>query len=409
LGNVDDLSADQLKDRFTGAVAQNNDGFTKGADAYTAIDNAKKAVIGNTNTDTAASQTIVGAHKAAAAVATDLQNHTLADNPHGITAEKLGVDAFKDYTRAKLKEEYTGEVKSNDTGFVEGGDVYTAIDDAKKALIGTSTDGASTRTIEGALKAASVVAGNLQGHMENTSNPHGVTAEQLKVGAFKNYSRDDLRDEYTGNVSSTETKKFPTGKAVYEAVKDAKDTITGGNTTTIKSLVETTTDHGTRITNLETGLENLEDNMVSRIQAADAMVYKGTIAASNALPTTNVFIGYTLKAIQEFTLNGNTVHIGDLLVANAATGKTEDANGHLAAADIVWDHIPSGYVADYNPDLTVSHTANSNVVDINLVSAHESVLGDFQISADKTASPIRVAVEDGTNIVLSMVWTSWDS
>ena len=409
LGNVDNKSAATLKLEFTGAVAQGDDGFTKGADVYTAIDNAKTAVVGNANTDTASSQTVAGAHKAAAAVATNLQQHTSADNPHGITADKLGVGAFKDYTRDSLKEEYTGEVKSGDDGFVEGGDVYTAIDNAKKALVGTSGDSASTRTIEGALKAASVVAGNLQDHLEDTNNPHKVTAAQLGVGDFKDYTRASLRSEYTGSVSSTETAKFTTGKAVYDAVKDAKDTITGGNTTTIASLVSTTGNHGTRITNLETDLENLEDNMVARIQAADAMVYKGTIAASTALPTSQVFIGYTLKATQEFTLNGNTIHIGDLLVANAAANKKEGADGYLAAADIVWDHIPSGYVADYNPDLTVAHTANSNVVDINLVSAHDSVLGDFQISADKTTSPIRVAVEDGTNIVLSMAWTSWDS
>ena len=50
LGNVDNKSVATIKSEFTGAVAENNDGFVTGGAAYTAIEAAKTAANGYTDT-----------------------------------------------------------------------------------------------------------------------------------------------------------------------------------------------------------------------------------------------------------------------------------------------------------------------------------------------------------------------
>lgn len=84
----------------------------------------------------------------------------------------------------------------------------------------------------------------------------------------------------------------------------------------------------------------------NKLKAVNAMVYKGAVATSASLPTSNVEIGQTYMASADFTLTigGQSVNVekGDLLIANG----TEDANGKITAATLTWNHVPSGLDVD---------------------------------------------------------------
>lgn len=114
-------------------------------------------------------------------------------------------------------------------------------------------------------------------------------------------------------------------------------------------------------------LKDVYDDVIDRLQAADAMKYQGAISATSQLPAVgSVEKGWTYKVTTEIassavgsgvTINWHdttdkVLRIGDLLIANGTenTANTGDTAGKITS-NLTWDHIPSGYVADYNPHL----------------------------------------------------------
>lgn len=68
-------------------------------------------------------------------------------------------------------------------------------------------------------------------------------------------------------------------------------------------------------------------------KAADAMVYRGTVSDTVALPTANVQRGWTYKVAKAGTYAGTVCKVGDLIIAKV------DAD---TATDATWDVVPSG-------------------------------------------------------------------
>lgn len=68
-------------------------------------------------------------------------------------------------------------------------------------------------------------------------------------------------------------------------------------------------------------------------KAADAMVYKGTVSDTVALPTANVQRGWTFKVAKAGTYAGTVCKVGDLIIAKV------DAD---TATGATWDVVPSG-------------------------------------------------------------------
>lgn len=96
-------------------------------------------------------------------------------------------------------------------------------------------------------------------------------------------------------------------------------------------------------------ISDLRAEVMEDIQTADAMVFKDVVASNEDLinKEATAEIGHTYKASAEFTLtNGTEVHIGDLLIA---TGEENEETGYITS--VVWKHVPSGYIADYNPKI----------------------------------------------------------
>ena len=91
----------------------------------------------------------------------------------------------------------------------------------------------------------------------------------------------------------------------------------------------------------------------SKFKGLDAFTYKGTVANADELNAkTNVTIGDTYKASAGFVLNGENVHIGDIIIANG----TEDASGVIT--NVEWDVIHS----ENNTDTTYTLTAADNKI-----------------------------------------------
>lgn len=271
--------------------------------------------------------------------------------------------------------------------------------DAKEtSILGTVTDEETGETsnfkgtVKGAYNAAEVAAGAAAA--ADAKGAQGIADAAAALAEAQKKT----------TMADVEAKGYATGTELTNAVAAAR----GETTETVASVDAKVDGHATRLADLEKGVDDLEKDLLSKVQTADAMIYRGTVANESELATKSealggAGIGDTYKATAEFTMtNGTKVNIGDLLIASG----TEE-NGVITSATLAWDHVPSGYVANYNPTLSAV-TSATNVVDVNLTSAHAAEgtsgdLGDFQISAD-AGSAVTVRVAEGNNIAIGMTW-----
>ena len=123
-------------------------------------------------------------------------------------------------------------------------------------------------------------------------------------------------------------------------------------------------------------------------------------------------IGHTYKASDEFEIDGTKVHIGDLLIA---TGEEDAETGYIK--NVAWKHVPSGYVADYNPKIEAAEdVAGDNKVVLALSSgvakdeaalANRGDLGKITL-ATAEGSALTVSTDNAGKVTFSMVWESFD-
>jgi hypothetical protein len=98
------------------------------------------------------------------------------------------------------------------------------------------------------------------------------------------------------------------------------------------------------------------------------------------------------------------VHAGDLLIAKGT--ETND----IITSGLTWDHIPSGYHAEYVPEMTTVFENKNGVVSasVKLTSAHAATgttgdLGAFTVvGADGSA--ITVHNNSNNTIAIGMTW-----
>lgn len=383
------------------------------------VDDTAASLLGDAN-DAAGANTIHGANKAADAaqdyaegVQTNLNTHTTDyNNPHKVTATQLGVGDFENKTVAGIKEGFAAKaIADNDAGFASGDQVYDYIKNLR---------GSYTGTLEGLNTSIGNVSTALGTHTAATNNPHNVTAEQLGVGDFKDQTRAGIKSAWTASSIANDVAGFTTGDQVYDYIVALKNGYTG----TLDDLDDDIAQNATNIANLGTTVSNLDTRLTSALQTADALKYIGTVAAFSGLPTTGSnpapAIGWTYKATAKFALTAAQsatgkaveVYIGDLLIA------TGTESGGVITSNLKWDHIPSGYVADYNPKFSLSEANNTGVdgvdsdskVVLNLTSGASSTAGDlgkinFQASTD---SAIRLTASNtnsgAATLQLSLAW-----
>lgn len=252
--------------------------------------------------------------------------------------------------------------------------------------------------------------------LSGTVTTHGTDIDSLKTVAGKAILKDgtvamaanlDLGNNKIVNVKAPEA---DTDAANKKYVDDAKAAILGGAEAgvTVNSVNTQASNNAAAITDINTAIGDLRDAIESEFQAADAMVYMGTVASEADLDAkaATAEIGHTYKATAEFVMgegdNAYPVFIGDLFIARG----TENAETGIIESGLQWDHVSAGYRVDYVPTLE-DVVAGNNIATVNLTSAHaaENTVGDlgsFSVSAD-TSSSVTVVAE-ANNIKIGMAW-----
>lgn len=331
--------------------------------------------------------------------------------------------AFSDFTNGataktlkELEEQISGisgNIDDLDNTFAKDSDVADAIDD----VLGYNEDGtAYAGTVKGAYDAAAVVSGNLATEKDRIDDILDGGTDYKSFGDVE--SKLDAIDQTISQLGNT--------YATDDELDTAKETILGeytdgeskkAYTGTVGSVYDKAVTNAANITTLDGKIDTLDAKVTGALQAADAMVYKGTVSAASDLPTV-AQKGWTYKATTDIakatfaegsviwaTVSNQPkdelyVRAGDLFIATGDEG----TDGNIT--NLKWDHVPAGYNADYVP--TMASAVDSGVATVKLTSAHAAEgetgdLGSFQISAAE-GSAVTIAAAAGNNIAIGMTW-----
>ena len=234
----------------------------------------------------------------------------------------------------------------------------------------------------------------------------------------KGYATTSQAQGYANAVLGTSSDAAGTA-TVHGALKQATDNT--NDISTMKSGATITTFKG-----LEDVINALDTKVTTNMQAADAMTFKGTVNCAistgaedeKALPTENVNKGDTYKVTADFLMDGTPIFIGDLLIA---TGD-EDENGVIT--NPTWEHVPSGYRADYVPAFSLTNAIDSDDEDtfdddrkvtLNLTSAHAETgivgdLGAIDFMVDENSALTISATnttEKKASLTIGMAWNTF--
>ena len=162
-----------------------------------------------------------------------------------------------------------------------------------------------------------------------------------------------------------------------------------------KAVSDEATARGTAIS---TALQQAKDYTDSKLEAANAMHYKGSVAAWEDLPTTGVEAGWTyVVSGTGFVQDGQQYYPGDLIVADADQGTDATYAGG-------WTHVSTGYDAHLEQEMTVASNAD-NEAKVQLSSVSGADNGNFTIKAD-AASNLKLNLADNV-ITVSMAWADF--
>lgn len=213
---------------------------------------------------------------------------------------------------------------------------------------------------------------------------------------------------------TTNTQAIATAKnEAITAAEGKVNALASGQVSTNTNAIAAIKDGATydSFADVESAISALDNRVTNNMQAADAMTFEGTIEKAGDLPTADVNKGDTYKAIKDFVFGEKMVYIGDLLIA---TGNEVD--GVIPADNIVWEHIPSGYRADYVPKYTLTDGGDADKsVTLNLTSAHaaSNVSGDlgkvtFSVAQDSAITLTSTNTAEGVgSISIGLAWESF--
>ena len=203
-----------------------------------------------------------------------------------------------------------------------------------------------------------------------------------------------------------------------KSLAEGNQTAIAGLTTTVNNNLEAAkTDATNKANTAEANAKAYTNEQIaSKLQAADAMVFKGTIDATHALPTTEIRVGDTYKVAAAGIYNSQQAYIGDLFIAQG----TEDTTTGYISSELSWAYVPSGYVADYNPHLTAgapatasNKTALENAIHLTSGSAAANTYGDLGIvkfassNSGLTVNVTNTSASAAT-VTLGLVWEDWN-
>ena len=261
---------------------------------------------------------------------------------------------------------------------------------------------------------------NLHNQMNGNADTAGTVASKIKAALDAEKAEDgsigkleDRVDTAEENITTLQNKIgsadiSDAGDSITEAISNINSQVStdAGSITSLQTKVnsidtrlETAEGAIARLDGDETTVNSVEYKIAQKLQAADAMTFKGVI--TNELPVTGVKIGDTYKIGKASFFGGHSCKVGDLLIANIAAGKTE-VNGTIPNDDLVWEYVPSGGEDDTDPVLSVANNV------ISLTNILNAPLGSvtFVGSAIDAAGGISVDTSN-SKIIIDMVWGSF--
>lgn len=235
-------------------------------------------------------------------------------------------------------------------------------------------------------------ANNIATNATNIDNHKQLLDAEVKRSTAEDSRLAGLIAENTANITANKT-------AIEKEISDRE---------AANAELQTTIEQ--EISDRKAAVQELTKTVTDNMQTADAMKFMGTVSSSAELLSkeTGAEIGHTYKAVAEF-MDGDVVtisfanddhkvYIGDLLIASG-----DEENG-VITGDVVWLHVPSGYTADYNPEMSVAENG-TNKVTISLTSGAANSTGDLGAVIFEAAADSCVTVSsDNTGVVVGMAW-----
>ena len=235
--------------------------------------------------------------------------------------------------------------------------------DNTKYVISHETSAAEAKLTEASINKAAI-------------NEQVITIPSVEVDAYGHVISNKTKDVTVTNTTYTAT--APTVGDQAGSIKiGLKDQ--GGNPVYAESdqiLYNTITVDGTTSTVYNQG--NLgsfysKDWIDNELKNLDAFRYKGTVdSAADLTSKTGVAIGDTYKASASFELGNETVHIGDIIIANGT-----ETDGVITSP--TWD---------------VLHTENNTDTTYVLSAKNDGTLGDRLVLAGTSGDPYNIQLKD---------------
>lgn len=393
--------------------------------------NAKDTAIAEAKGVGTAAQTAAEAAQAAAEAAdakADLKapiEHSSTENIYGLgTSEKFGHVKLSDVTNGEssVSDGVAATPKAVKAAYDAATAAQKAADDAQTA----ANDNANAiTTINGTLTTHGADIENLKAALGDDSGSIGSDVTDLKermtavegVNTAQTADIADLATTVDNNKTVTDNAITDIHTAICQKTDDTDTSIYGYiNTqkaasdsalTSAKSELQTAIDakasasefadfktnvSGTYATkaDLSTTETTLTNTINEKINAANAMTYKGTIAAAADLPASGVSVGDTYVATTDMTIGEVAVYVGDLLVAK---GIEED---NIITSNLDWDVVATGYNSTKDPKLAIADNT------VTLQNAANGSLGAVTFAAAEGSS-LTVTTSENT-ITYSLEW-----
>ena len=397
-----DAEAKKASDAASAADTKAGNAATAAAIAQTRADNAYTLAEGKTDLATV--------QKQGYAIATEV------DRTYETKEVVAGVKSTADTAKA-TSETNKSNIATNAaaiTAMKEGATITTfkGLEDKISELSENSSDTFATKEELASAKTAILGEENYKQTVKTAYEKaeEGVTnAAAALAEAQKKTTMADVEAKGYITMAQVEAKDYATKTEAQGYATAAAKAVQGDTEETVASVDAKAEKNKTDIAANAAAIDKLRGDVTKEIQAADAMVFEGTVSSeAELLAKTDVNKGDTYKAISEFKLNDEDVFIGDLLIA---TG--EETNGVLTTVE--WVRVPSGYRAEYVPAFSINDGGvddTDNSVTLNLTSAHaeEGTVGDLgqivlsaQEGSAVTISSLNTAAKVGS-IAIGMAW-----
>lgn len=371
------LAASSITTQKLGYLTDVTSNIQAQLNAITSDINGINTTIGNLNTaiGTAKSEAIADAK-----TETETQISNLVDGASTDynTLKKLETQIKANATNITNNKSAQDTINSNVNSSISGLETEVGNLKAADTQLGKDIAAAQAAAIAAAAADATAKANAVQGNTDETVASVLGKVNELSTTVTNNYN--DLSSTI-GNVSTSVTNTANTLRAEFAAADEAQ-------TTAITTAYEAYVD--------------------SKLQAADAMVFKGIINALTDLPTAEVEAGWTYKVGTNIVVSDAlTLYVGDLVIANEDQTSSEYPRT-IGVTGETWSHVSSGYEDDH--DVHLEKDVDGKAV---LKNAAGQIRGSILIEGSTGSNLVVTVTETGKDaqsgvtdvkVALSMEW-----